>query len=242
MAVTLNVLAISDIEFLPRARILASSLNRNMPSAVLHAFLVNIDDQDAVDTIRTLHPNSKIYPISEKLDDSDVKLGLDGITKYTEKSGFCVNLRARAIHQLLLNGCDYVLFLDADSIVRRELSSLVEMISRSDIVIHKREQAAEFMRVAAGVIGIRRTTASIRFFEQLIQRIDELGNRTFFSDQLAFHRVAAELKDAISISHLPIEYIDWEFRNNSYIWTGKGQRKYLNETYLEEEKLYGGLE
>src|SRR5262245_1188503 len=96
----LNILAISDPEFLPRARVLAVSLNRNMPSAFLHAFLVNVDDQAAVESIRTLNPNTVVYPISETLDDSDVKIGLDGITRYTEKSGFCVNLRARAIHQL----------------------------------------------------------------------------------------------------------------------------------------------
>jgi hypothetical protein len=238
LTMTLNILAISDSQFFPRLKTLASSINKNMPTAMLHAYLVNMSDEEALAPLRALHPRTEVYFVEEALDAIEVKVALDGVTRFTEKAGFCVNLRAKAIHQLLLDGCDYLLFLDADSIVRRDLSPLVGMIDESDILIHKRDRPEEFMRVAAGVIAIKRNPRSIKFFEMLIRRIDELGDRTFFSDQLAFHRTALEAEGGVKISHLPIEYIDWEFSPESYIWTGKGQRKHESQTYRDEEKLY----
>lgn len=236
----LNILVISDGQFYPRLRTLASSINRNMPSAILHAYLVNMTSADVTASLGAIHPQTKCYFVEEALDATEIKIALDGVTKFTEKAGFCVNLRARAIHQLLVDGCDYLLFLDADSIIRKDLARLIEMIDESDIVIHKRDRPEEFMRVAAGAIGVKRSAGSIKFFERLIERIDELGNRTFFSDQLAFYRTAMETDGDIKISHLPIEYIDWEFSPDSYIWTGKGQRKFENQSYCEEEKRYNG--
>jgi hypothetical protein len=234
----LNILAISDCEFFPRLKTLASSINTNMPAAILHAYLVNMASKELIASLRKLHPRTEVYFDEAALDDREVKVALDGVTRFTEKAGYCVNLRARAIHRLLLDGCDYLLFLDADSIIRRDLSRLIDMIDDSDILIHKRDRPEEFMRVAAGAIGVKRSAGTIRFFERLIARVDELGNRTFFSDQLAFYRTALETDGEVKISHLPIEYIDWEFSPDSSIWTGKGQRKHESRIYLDEEKHY----
>src|SRR5215216_2122479 len=180
----LNILAISDGEFFPRLKTLASSINTNMPAAVLHAYLVNMTGGEVTASLTELHPRTEFYFVEEALDDAEVKIALDGVPRFTEKAGYCVNLRARAIHRLLLDGCDYLLFLDADSIIRRDLSRLIDMIDESDILIHKRDRAEEFMRVAAGAIAVKRGPGTVTFFEKLIGRIDELGNRTFFSDQL----------------------------------------------------------
>jgi hypothetical protein len=234
----LTILAISDPEFLPRLRALASSINRNMPSAALHACLVNVDAADEAADLRAIHPRTECSFVRETLDDTVVKMGMDGLTTFTEKAGFCVNLRAKAIHELLNAGASRVLFMDADCLVRKDLSGLIRMMDDSDIVIHKRPQAAEYMRVCAAVIGVSRTARSMAFIERLVARIDQIGNRLFFADQLAFHLTAVESGSDITITHLPSEYLDWEFQDDSFIWTGKGQRKYKNEVYLQEEARY----
>jgi hypothetical protein len=234
----LTILVISDPEFLPRLKTLAASINRNMPSALLHACLVNVDDSDAASSLLAIHPGTQCSFVRETLDDTIVQMGMDGITTFTEKAGFCVNLRARAIHALLVEGTGRVLFMDADCLIRRDLTALIRMMDESDILIHKRPQASEFMRVCAAVIGVTRNARSLLFFERLIARIDQIGNRLFFADQLAFHLTAVESGPDITITHLPSEYIDWEFKADSFIWTGKGQRKYNNEAYLREEAWY----
>ena len=233
----LTVLAISDPEFLPRLEVLAASLARNYPSARLHACLVNVEPRDA-ERLRSIHRHTELQFHSVELDSTEVTIGLDGITPYTEKAGYCVNLRGRAILDLLLAGSPRVLFVDADTIVRRDLGPLCALIDRHDVVIHKRPEAAEFMRVAGGVIGARPTAAAIEFFTRAVARIDAIGNRKFFSDQLAFHLTIEELGERVSAGHLPRTYIDWDFDEQSFIWVGKGRRKHENEQYLAEERSY----
>ena len=235
---TLTVLSVSDLEYLPRLAILAKSISRNMPGAHLHAWLVNVSPGRDVKALSRIHPPSVFTHVGEVLDSRRTKMGLDGKTLYTEKSGFCVNLRARAIHRLLLTGHELVLCLDADSIVRRDLSDLVDIICCNDIVIHKREKEPEYMRVAGGAIGIQNTPASVAFFARMIEHIDKLGPRVFFSDQWAFHLTALERAASTEIADLPMQYIDWEFREESAIWMGKGQRKHHNTTYRREEDRY----
>lgn len=233
-----TVLAISDPEFLPRLYRLANSLSRNFPSAILHAYLVNVTSGRDIERLQKVHPRCEVSLVQEELDDRAVKLGMDGITCFTEKAGFCVNLRATAIHRLLLEGREFVLFMDADCIVRKSLSHLPAMLAQSDILIHQRPKMPDYMRVCASVIAIKRTLASLSFFEKFVARINQIGNRLFFADQLAFHQLASDPETEITVSHLPSDYIDWEFHPSSFIWTGKGQRKFTDSTYLREEQLY----
>lgn len=234
----LTILVISDPEFLPRVEGLLGSVARHTPDADVHACLVNVTNAGDVARLRAIHPRVTVAHYHESLDGTDVKIGLDGVTRFTEKAGYCVNLRARALQGLLMDGHDYVLYMDADCIVRRELSGLLDLMDGCDIVIHKRESAPDFMRVCAALIGVRRTAASLDFVERLVRRIDEIGNRLFFSDQLAFHQIASSADSGAAIAHLPSSYIDWEFRPDSHIWTGKGQRKFENMVYREEEARY----
>lgn len=234
----LTVVAIADPEFVPRLRALAASLAANMPVALLHACLVNVRDAGTVRSLQAAHGNLEVSFEDAILDATVVKMGRDGITPYTEKAGFCVNLRGRAVLRLLRQGRRRVLFLDADSIVRRDLRPLFALMDANDVVIHKRPHEKDYMGVAGGVIGVRPSAGGLEFFERAVERIDAIGNRDFFSDQLAFHQTIAELGERVRVAHLPKAFIDWEFAPDSFIWVGKGRRKFENETYLEEERLY----
>jgi hypothetical protein len=234
----LTILAVADGEFLGRAAALAASIACHMPAARLHACLVNVDPEPAERELRSRHANVEFSHERAALDAATVKVGLDGLTRYTEKAGYCVNLRGRAVLRLLRAGRPRVLFLDADSIVRRHLAPLCELIDAHDLVIHRRPHERDFMGVAGGVIGVRPTPRALEFFARAVDRIGLLGDREFFSDQLAFHQVLGELGPRLRVAHLPQPYIDWEFAADSFIWTGKGRRKYESEAYLAEERLY----
>ena len=234
----LTILAIADPEFVPRLRALAASIAANMPSATLRACLVNVVDPVLVESIERAHARTEFSFVFAELDATVVHMGRDGITPYTEKAGFCVNLRGRAVLDLLREGRRRVLFLDADSIIRRDLASLFPLIDASDVVIHKRPHEKDFMGVAGGVIAVRPSAGAIEFFERAVERIDAIGNRAFFSDQLAFQQTIADLGDRVAVAHLPKAFIDWDFDEQSYIWVGKGRRKFENAAYLEEERAY----
>jgi hypothetical protein len=234
----LTILAIADPDFVPRLRALAASIAANMPSATLHACLVNVVDPDLAQSIERAHARTEISFVFAELDATVVRMGLDGVTPYTEKAGFCVNLRGRAVLDLLREGRGRVLFLDADSIVRRDLGSLFPLIDANDVVIHLRPHERDFMGVAGGVIGVRPSAGAIEFFERAVERIDAIGNRAFFSDQLAFHQTIAEMGASLRVAHLPKVFIDWDFDPRSFIWVGKGRRKFENAAYIEEERLY----
>ena len=237
-AATLTILSVSDDEYLPRLAALAQSLHLNMPTAHLSAWLVNIAPGETLAGLQQVHAPMTFTHVDVPLDAEQSMLGLDGKTFYTEKSGFCVNLRARGIHRLLLDGHQRILSLDADSLVRGDLGGLLQLLERHDIAIHKRDSEPDYMRVAGGAIAVRNTPSTVQFFARMIELIDELGPRTFFSDQWAFHLASTELGQTTDIAHLPRTYIDWEFREDSVIWTGKGQRKHHDKTYRREEDNY----
>lgn len=238
-----TILAISDLRFLPHLQVLVASVNRHFPQAHIHIYLVNINDPKEQISLKQLHPNIQFTLIEKNLEEAIIKIALDGKTQYTEKAGFCVNLRVHAIHTLLNKGVSNILFVDADTIIRKDLSELFDQLKNSHILIHKRPKEKHFMRVAGGVIAVRNTDWSKSFFKRFIEQVDRLGNTDFFSDQWGFDLTAQELSGYVSplppIGHLPKCYIDWDFNEHSFIWVGKGQRKNKNKTYLAERSIYG---
>ena len=60
----------------------------------------------------------------------------------------------------------------------------------------------------------------------------------WFSDQVALYRAYKEILESNLIIHkFSPEEMDWEFNENSCIWTAKGDRK-VNSKYLAEKKKY----
>ena len=66
---------------------------------------------------------------------------------------------------------------------------------------------------------------------------EELGNLPlkWFVDQIALSRVLGNVEEA---HHFDSEFMDWEFKEGTTIWTGKGPRKYDNPTYVAKKKEF----
>ena len=60
--------------------------------------------------------------------------------------------------------------------------------------------------------------------------------KTWYADQIALYSSYQELKDKVSCFKFNISHMDWEFSESSYIWTGKGNRKYKNKKYLKRKE------
>ena len=71
-----------------------------------------------------------------------------------------------------------------------------------------------------------------RFINEVARQIETLPQQ-WFVDQVALSRAATSLRvEELGHLHKFTQLdMDWEFRSDSFIWTGKGDRKYNNLTY-----------
>lgn len=100
------------------------------------------------------------------------------------------------------------------------------------------------MKIAAGLVYINPASEAARAFVKALQLFmtSTLPLR-WFIDQRAIYEAWKQTK----ITHPDMKvldfasdhrYLDWEFRDDSYIWTGKGARKYTSQKYIEGKKQY----
>jgi hypothetical protein len=61
----------------------------------------------------------------------------------------------------------------------------------------------------------------------------------WFLDQVAIAETADMMDDPPYAFGADI--LDWEFKPGTVIWTGKGDRKYSNQTYLAKKAFYMDL-
>ena len=98
---------------------------------------------------------------------------------------------------------------------------------------------AEGTRVAAGAVYI----ADQKISEMIAEEIKKQPMR-WFADQIALSRVFSRLKEIPELAKIGIfdaEFMDWEFKPNTKIWTGKGPRKHDNPKYLEKKREFTRL-
>ena len=124
---------------------------------------------------------------------------------------------------------DGVLITDIDCFFNKRLPDIKE-----DIGLFLRPQNPLHMKVAAGILWLNDTEKAKLFIENTEKRLE--NPTIWYEDQIALHRSYRELKKEISCFKFNISHMDWEFSENSYIWTGKGNRKYKNKKYLKRKE------
>ena len=223
---TLTILAISDSLYLERIKALLCSVRKNYSQARFYLHLVNVDLEKA-NSLKEICPKVQ-FKIESKT-----------FAAEAEKRAYCANIRVKIIKELLTStDISLLLYLDADSIVRQDLSELVNLISNHDLVILDRTYQSDLrLKFFTGVIGINNTIASRKFIKKWWELIQP-NLYQWYSDQLYFSQTYEYLKSQIKLANLPLQFADWEFWSNSPIWTAKGLRKEDNQIYLLEENYY----
>jgi hypothetical protein len=96
---------------------------------------------------------------------------------------------------------------------------------------------AQGTRVAAGAVYYSRKAS---FFCQDVADIIHSNPLRWFLDQVAINTVYEQNKDDINIvfKQFDSNLMDWEFREGTVIWTGKGSRKYHDKTYLAKKASF----
>jgi len=88
--------------------------------------------------------------------------------------------------------------------------------------------------VAAGAVFFSKEAHSA--CEAVGKFLDKLPLQ-WFNDQIALNQVMKQIPEEY-VEKFDAEFMDWEFKQGTAIWTGKGPRKFDNATYVAKKKEY----
>ena len=232
----LLILAVSDSSFLPFIRTLFHSIKENVRIPYkFHLHAINVPDKK-IESLQSEFSNIEFSRDELELDDSPDR---ENHLRKSKKAAYCANIRAKVIYDLMCKGKQYILYLDADSIVKKDLNELLLLIQSTDLIIFRRDnEKNSSTKVLTSVIGINNNYRSLKFIEYWKECMLSPKNLySWFSDQRYFFK-AMEKRSDTKVSYLPFQYVDSSFSGKSFIWNGKGSRKFTNIKYIREMEKY----
>lgn len=218
----INLVCVSDLTYLKHLKTLLKSLSLTNSNPQVHLTLINVKSQKKI--IRSL---KKIYK------DIEFHFIEKTFNKSQHLKAFCANYRPHAIQALLKNGYKKILYVDVDTLFRKNINGVADLFDNFDIKIHFRDEDDRRFKVAAGVILVNNTNASVEFINDWSETISR-QEKTWFADQITFYECYKKSKSDLLFTHLDKKFIDWDFKKESYVWVGKGNRKKKNISYLLE--------
>ncbi len=145
----------------------------------------------------------------------------------------------------LLENHKKVLITDADSFFLKKFN-----LPEQDIGLFLREPlensnkwTQEGTRVAAGLVSLSGKKGK-QFILDVVKDIEYEVNRTgwrWFLDQFALWNVYSKhIDNGYSFHSFTPKDLDWEFKEDSFMWTGKGKRKKKNKRYIGKKNEIEG--
>lgn len=182
---------------------------------------------------------------------------------FSDEMSYCSNIRFTVINELLNKGTPHILYSDVDTIVNRDLTLLLEVISNNDISVRvdtgKDADNISYpnrpitepggMLYHMGLLGVNNTKTSRDVFRQIEGRVRE-DMSDWDTDHVEFFKVVEPLRQCsiIKLHELSRSFKDEGedpvtgeqdgFKESSYIWSGAGDIKYTNEQYNDASKNF----
>ena len=213
----IKIITLSDHSYFHFLKPMVYSCNLNFKQANMHVVLVNCSESEK-EEIENMHDN--ITVIHEKIEfNSD-----------QEKRGYCTNRRAYLINYLRNNSEDIVVWVDADSIFRKNCDSLYQHFNSCELTMRGRDHDIEDF--AAGVIGLGNTPVCYDFSKRYYDMV-KTNDRTWAVDQYKLKECYFEFKSKINFISLPYKYCDVWFSDDGVIWSAKSKNK-VSKKYKKE--------
>jgi tetratricopeptide (TPR) repeat protein len=220
--------------------VLLGSLGHHDPDSACHVHVINPDVgvASAVDAVREILPNLRLSYSYEYID----------LTECSEAHvrTYYASVRFVRLAELIVQSPASYLCLDADCIVKGDITSAISRFSTCDVGIRRRFSEHTHMTVAAGALLVRPTPAARDFIEQVSARIRstlEAGDAVWFLDQIVLGWVLREMEGGdLNAKQLDMSFIDWFFQDDSLVWTGKGKRKASDTKYTDALSKYRYLQ
>jgi len=206
-------------DYMNRMITLYNSLRRNCSKKIyFHAHLININKNNYF---------SKKKDKYLEITHSEIKTKANNVIR-----AYASNVRARLLNECIQHH-DKVFWFDADSIVRRDLRKLFSYLDNNFITVHKFRNRHN--RIKSGIVGFKKCELCIKFLKKWDRETFRRGiyKCHWYQDQ---HFLNNNLRK-IKFHNFPFSYIDWNFKPNSHIWVGKGNRKNKRKYRNEERKF-----
>ena len=176
----------------------------------------------------------------EKQNNKNIIISYDKV-KYKDENLRCYSSYLRAkFFPKLLKKYKKVFWMDADTIIRKDISELYNKLDINDLIIYKNDINNKKINIKkhglykTGIIGMNNKLLnfSIKWSKMIFDNL----NFFWYQDQQTISKLILE-ENISNIYLLEKKYIDWDFDITSPIWVGKGVRKY-SDMYLLEFKNY----
>ncbi|MGD2074881.1 MAG: hypothetical protein PVI91_05080 [Gammaproteobacteria bacterium] len=151
---------------------------------------------------------------------------------------FLAAVRFVRLHQLVEACHAPVLGLDADGVVVKSLEDKFDQVSGRDVGVYLRlSNTLDWRKVLASALFIMPTPLGRRYIRDVAVVVAWLLSRElhYHVDQLVIYqvwRLYSEGEPGFRVAELSQELADWECRDDSYIWSAKGDRKYFKREFL----------
>ena len=262
----LNYLLVSDRKYYPYLIVLLRSMSQHQtPPYRVYVHLINCQEiYHTLYPLALLNPHVIISFHEKELPDKLLQQKLH-MTGMTEKMAYCANIRVTFMRQILIERkLPNIIYMDVDSIVRKDLFKLERKIHNKDILfysIHDEDKLISktkdillnlenhdssqpipiernIMFLKSGIVAFQNTPTSCLFITKWEQVMHRYGIYRWFSDQRSLLVTFLLFHSKIRYGLLSFSYIDWEYSLISRIWMGKGKNKKKNHKYLELTEHY----
>lgn len=267
---------VADKNYLRFLKPLVRSVNANSPNCSIFCWLINCSEDDEKE-LKSIHSDIEVHHDHCDLSQKRQMLSRDGVllNEYIKQGtevpllsggakwltspymGYCTNIRFKVIAEILKRG-EPTFFLDADAIVRKDISDFA--VNTGDISVrvikHERYDGVTTPQRPLSDPGntqyqmgvIYANPSSIRFFETCHKLCFE-AQEDWDSNIVAF-KDALKIHNSLNIIPLPHTYKDegintsttlhseYSFSMESHIWSGPGRRKFVNKQYVDEYLKY----
>lgn len=165
---------------------------------------------------------------------------------YSDLMAYCVNKKFDDICDLLDDkDNEIIIYLDADTIVRKHLTTLLHMLQDVDILIRsttgnadKKITEPHGVLYHIGMMLINNNKKSRMFYRTLNERIKEGNFYDWDADQIQFSNCVKMYENEITIQNIPETYKDEKMDDMSHVWCGASTGKISNDKYLKEMNEY----
>ena len=259
----------ADDNYMEHAHVLVESLHRSNPGLHIYGRLVNTEQTVPCEV---LHDNTELstkrdlFKLAGRFDHTFFETEFSFWEKkpgqirpnimYSEQMAYTCHKRFDNMMHLLDQGYTSVLALDADSIVKRNLSELFDEIENHDIAaitaqvypgwvayydrklqnyVTPNQQCTGFYE--EGTLGTANTETARSFWTEIRAKVEaEIDDWDI--DCKALFQTYDKYRETLNIYELPRTYKDkHDHSEHSHIWSGDGIRKKQSK-YLEERKKY----
>ena len=204
-----------------------SSISSNS-STNIHIHVINPDDEVLA---LACYLNSRVpQHVTYTFEDAD-------LSQYNseQKRALYASLRF-LVAPFLLSYADQLLILDIDCMVMQNFE-----FPAMPVGYFPREPLpgtvgweAEGTKCAAGCVFLDKSAMNIA--TAISETLSGLETK-WFNDQIALNHVMTQVPEEF-VKKFDSDFMDWEFKEGTAIWTGKGPRKYDNETYVAKQHEY----